>query len=316
MNDSSRVTRRPRWAWPPTARAAAAIAASTVIAACGSNSSSSSSSDGHPTQAQIQDQLRQDLLRFASCMRSHGVSNFPDPTSPGADKEFLLGQIPGVNPQAPGFHSADTACKHLLPGGGSSAHGATAQVMAQLLHTSRCVRAHGLTGFPTRRLHPRPTRPPTSISPGSARTTRRRARPRCLPRDPELDRPELAGGRAGGDRVPLPAAVMPSPGSCRPPEVARADPHADAATSREIGERLAAARESQEQLLEALHTSPRASTRTSAAGAHRPRRDCRLSGLIAGKAPAEGDQLASSGWSVSTYFAADAAITIAAADLR
>ena len=34
-------------------------------------------------------------------MRSHGVSNFPDPTSPGADKEFLLGQIPGVNPQAP-----------------------------------------------------------------------------------------------------------------------------------------------------------------------------------------------------------------------
>ena len=149
MNDSSRVTRRPRWAWPPTARAAAAIAASTVIAACGSNSSSSSSSDGHPTQAQIQYQLRQDLLRFASCMRSHGVSNFPDPTSPGADKEFLLGQIPGVNPQAPGFHSADTACKHpSAPGGGSSAHGATAQVMAQLLHTSRCVRAHGLTGFP------------------------------------------------------------------------------------------------------------------------------------------------------------------------
>jgi hypothetical protein len=36
-------------------------------------------------------------------MRSHGVSGFPDPTSLGADKEFLLGQIPGVDPQPPAF---------------------------------------------------------------------------------------------------------------------------------------------------------------------------------------------------------------------
>jgi hypothetical protein len=148
MSDGARGIRRPRRAWPPTARTAVAIAASTVIAACGSSSPSSSSSGGHRTQAQIQEQLHQDALSFARCMRSHRVSNFPDPTSPSADKEFLLGQIPGLNPQAPAFQSADTACKHLLPGGGSSAHGATAQAMAQLLHTSRCLRAHGLPGFP------------------------------------------------------------------------------------------------------------------------------------------------------------------------
>ncbi len=148
MNDSTRVVRRPRRAWPPRARTAAAIAASTVIAACGSNSPSSSSSGGHPTQAQIQEQLHQDALRFARCMRSHGVSNFPDPTSPGADKEFLLGQIPGVNRQSPAFQSAQTACKHLLPGGGPGSRDATAKVMAHLLHISRCLRAHGLTGFP------------------------------------------------------------------------------------------------------------------------------------------------------------------------
>ena len=44
MNDSTRVTRRPRRASPPTARIAAAIAAATAIAACGSNSLGSSSS--------------------------------------------------------------------------------------------------------------------------------------------------------------------------------------------------------------------------------------------------------------------------------
>lgn len=148
MNHSTRVTRRP---WPLTSRIACAIAGCTLIAACGANASgrhSSSSSAGHPTQAQIQDQIHQDVLRFARCMRSQGVPNFPDPTSASADKEFLLGHIPGLDPQAPAFQSADTACKHLLPGAGTRSHEATVQAMAPLLRTSRCMRAHGLQSFP------------------------------------------------------------------------------------------------------------------------------------------------------------------------
>ena len=47
---------------------------------------------------------------------------------------------------------------------------------------------------------------------------------------------------------------MPS-GSSQPPEVALADPHPDAATVRDAGERVAAY-ERQEQLLKALPTSP------------------------------------------------------------
>jgi hypothetical protein len=35
----------------------------------------------------------------------------------------------------------------VLPGGARS-QGATSQVMAQLLQTSRCLHAHGVTGFP------------------------------------------------------------------------------------------------------------------------------------------------------------------------
>jgi hypothetical protein len=137
MHDTAHVT-----------RTAAAIAASLMIAACGASSRSSPSSGGRASPAEIEDHLHHELVSFASCMRSHGVSNFPDPTSPGADKEFLLGQIPGIDPHSPAFLSAQPACKHLLPGGGSVSRSAVAQVMAQLLHVSHCLRAHGLTGFP------------------------------------------------------------------------------------------------------------------------------------------------------------------------
>jgi len=126
--------------------AAAAIAAAIAIAACGSNSPSSSSSGGHPTQAEIQ-QEQQDAVRFADCMRSHGVPNLPDPTtSPRGFKQAL-------NPSAthsPAFKSAYITCEHLLSGGGppsqSPAH-SQAQVDA-FLAFARCLRGHGFPSFP------------------------------------------------------------------------------------------------------------------------------------------------------------------------
>ena len=60
-------------------------------------------------------------------------------------------------------------------------------------------------------------------------------------------------------------------------EVALADPNADAAALREMGERVVAACERQERLLEALLTLARSECRAAAARARRPRRDCRRS---------------------------------------
>jgi hypothetical protein len=123
--------------------AAAAIAGSAVIAACGSNSpssSSASSSSGHPTYAQAQ----QDAVNFAGCMRSHGVPNFPDPTT--SPREFKN----AFNTKSPAFQSAATACRHLLPGGGppnqSPAH-SQAQIAAMLAF-AHCIRSHGFPNFP------------------------------------------------------------------------------------------------------------------------------------------------------------------------
>jgi hypothetical protein len=119
--------------------AAAAIATAAAIAACGSSSAAPAA---HPTQAQLQ-QAQQRAVRFADCMRTHGVPNLPD--SPYAQKQALASR----NGQAPAVQSAQTACAHLLPHGGQSqsAPRSPAQIAAELAF-ARCLRGHGFPGFP------------------------------------------------------------------------------------------------------------------------------------------------------------------------
>jgi hypothetical protein len=51
-------------------------------------------------------------------MRSHGVTNFPDPTTPGGGVSLRVNAGPGgVDPSSPGFQSAQNACASLQPGG-------------------------------------------------------------------------------------------------------------------------------------------------------------------------------------------------------
>jgi hypothetical protein len=63
----------------------------------------------HASPAQTAQQ-RQRGLKFAKCMRSHGVPNFPDPeviTGPGGRQEAYL---PGIDPQSPAFQGGARAC--------------------------------------------------------------------------------------------------------------------------------------------------------------------------------------------------------------
>jgi len=54
-------------------------------------------------------------LKYSRCMRSHGVTDFPDPTTNGS------GQVGfnGVNATVPGYSKANQACQPLMTGGGS-----------------------------------------------------------------------------------------------------------------------------------------------------------------------------------------------------
>ncbi len=64
-----------------------------------------------PTQAQIQQGLNQ-LLKFAKCMRSHGVPSFPDPTEANGGNAIGFAGV-GADANSPQFKTAQRACAHL-----------------------------------------------------------------------------------------------------------------------------------------------------------------------------------------------------------
>ena len=88
------------------------LACALALAACGfSGNSSEAASSGGPESPAV----AADFLKFSRCMRSHGVPNFPDPTT-GHGIQFTSSS--GLDPASPAFKSARSACKKVLPGGG------------------------------------------------------------------------------------------------------------------------------------------------------------------------------------------------------
>ncbi|HTZ65698.1 MAG TPA: hypothetical protein VMB51_16480, partial [Solirubrobacteraceae bacterium] len=88
--------------WPLSALGL--IAMVTLISACGSNAPAGSDG-GNNTAANDQK-----ALKFAECMRSNGVSEFPDP---GASGKFTIDGIvngSSLDPSTPAFKQALRAC--------------------------------------------------------------------------------------------------------------------------------------------------------------------------------------------------------------
>jgi hypothetical protein len=54
-------------------------------------------------------------LKFVACMRSHGISGFPDPVVNAQGIGFRIPR--GFSPSSPVFQSAQRACQKLMPGG-------------------------------------------------------------------------------------------------------------------------------------------------------------------------------------------------------
>lgn len=118
------------------------IAAAALIAACGSSPnhrSRTAASGGVTNQA-----LANQMVKFADCMRDHGVPSFPDPnTDPYAFKQAF-------SDTSPAFKSAVTSCGHLLPRGQAQSQSPTrthAQIEAFLAFAG-CMRSHGFPHFP------------------------------------------------------------------------------------------------------------------------------------------------------------------------
>jgi hypothetical protein len=84
-------------------------------------------------------------LQFAQCMRSHGVTGFPDP-SPGGG---LLNAVAasGINTRSPTFLAALQTCKKYNPAGNMTPAQSAAE-NTKALEASQCMRSHGVPNYP------------------------------------------------------------------------------------------------------------------------------------------------------------------------
>ena len=88
-------------------------------------------------------------VKFTTCMRSHGVPNFPDPDAQGT---ITITVSASMNPSSPAFQRAVAACHHLIPSGSEAGHTLSQaqqqQMKARVLAFAACMRSHRVPGYP------------------------------------------------------------------------------------------------------------------------------------------------------------------------
>jgi hypothetical protein len=132
------MRRTPR---PPAALAMVALI-SLIGAGCGSKAPTESATTPAAAATSTKTKLtaRDKAVKFAECIRAHGVSDFPDPNAKN-DFEYGVSVSPAV------WKQATTACKDLQPPGTLSSKRTPKQQSASL-RFAQCIRDHGVKDFP------------------------------------------------------------------------------------------------------------------------------------------------------------------------
>ena len=93
-------------------RALSRLSDSRAMAATNACANLNPAGQGGPTLAA---QEQQDYLRAAACMRSHGITNFPDPTFPGGRVNLSIPS--SIDTKSRQFTQAAQTCTKLIPAG-------------------------------------------------------------------------------------------------------------------------------------------------------------------------------------------------------
>ncbi|MCU1494621.1 MAG: hypothetical protein JWO62_2385 [Acidimicrobiaceae bacterium] len=119
---------------PGVAKAGSSTDTSTATAAAGNS--------GPPPSAKLQ----QAQLDYSRCMRSHGVTNFPDPLTGG----YPDGYMKQIDPNASPYTTATKDCQSLASSADMAPYtkAQMAAHIAAMLKISECMHAHRITGFP------------------------------------------------------------------------------------------------------------------------------------------------------------------------
>jgi hypothetical protein len=127
-----RIQRRTPWAL-------AALAVLAVIAGgCGSGSAATGSGS---------DSTREKAVKFAWCMRAHGLSVFPDPDTAGELTIDAVANGSSIDTTTATFTQAMSACKKLEPPGFTGPK-VTPQLRTARLKFAQCIRENGVPDFP------------------------------------------------------------------------------------------------------------------------------------------------------------------------
>jgi hypothetical protein len=131
------------------------LAVAGIVAACGSTSPNRSShavsnNSGSASSDSVQTRVHDQSVVFSRCVRTHGVSNFPDPPTNGGYglKSFAQqsnGQtmsINGVSVNGPAFRSAMAKCDKYLPQHPAPTRANLEQQRVAAVRFGRCMRAH------------------------------------------------------------------------------------------------------------------------------------------------------------------------------
>ena len=123
--------------------ALALIAVVALISACGATSTETAAG-GSRTSTSAN---ARKAVRFAECMRSNGVGQFPDPGSSGSFTIDGIVNGSSLDPNTPTFTRAISACKNLEPSGFVGTKQSPGQ-MSAARRFAQCIRANGVTDFP------------------------------------------------------------------------------------------------------------------------------------------------------------------------
>ena len=120
---------------------AALVLLAVVVAGCGSGSGGSGNgNDGTAT-------ARAKVVKFSECMRTNGVSGFPDPDASGQLTIDAVANGSSIDTNSAAFKQALSACKDLEPPGFTGPQ-VTPQLRTARLRFAQCVRDHGVPDFP------------------------------------------------------------------------------------------------------------------------------------------------------------------------
>jgi hypothetical protein len=136
-------------AWAP---AAAVVGLSLLVSGCGGSPSAavaqiSSTGTTSTNSASPDGSKSAGPAAYSACMRKHGVPQFPDP-GPNGELQLRAGPGTGIDPGSSQFKAAEQACRKLRPEGKPPSPQQQAQDLQKMLDFSRCMRSHGVPGFP------------------------------------------------------------------------------------------------------------------------------------------------------------------------